>query len=106
MSILLVLVRGIRLPFRSQNSRPLREAIFTLIQRGYGDTWVLQSQIFEIKAERERDIGSVFLYVTVASERSNAEIGNMTKKEGFGLYDQVTKRTWWMPWRQKAMKDV
>ena len=25
---------------------------------------------------------------------------------GFGLYDQVTKRTRWMPWRQKAMKDV
>jgi len=22
------------------------------------------------------------------------------------LYDQVTKRTRWMPWRQKAMKDV
>ena len=27
-------------------------------------------------------------------------------REGFGLYDQVTKRTRWMPWRQKAMKDV
>src|ERR1700678_1104975 len=23
-----------------------------------------------------------------------------------GLYGQVNKRTWWMPWRQKAMKDV
>jgi hypothetical protein len=23
-----------------------------------------------------------------------------------GLYGQATKRTWWMPWRQKAMKDV
>jgi len=23
-----------------------------------------------------------------------------------GLYGQVTKRTWWMPWRQQAMKDV
>jgi len=23
-----------------------------------------------------------------------------------GLYDQATKRTWWMPWRQEAMKDV
>jgi len=22
------------------------------------------------------------------------------------LYDQATKRTRWMPWRQKAMKDV
>ena len=24
----------------------------------------------------------------------------------FGLYGQVTKRTWWMPWQLKAMKDV
>src|SRR5690606_23356787 len=23
-----------------------------------------------------------------------------------GLYDQANKRAWWMPWRQKAMKDV
>jgi len=23
-----------------------------------------------------------------------------------GLYGQVNKRIWWMPWRQKAMKDV
>jgi len=23
-----------------------------------------------------------------------------------GLYGQVNKRTRWMPWRQKAMKDV
>ena len=23
-----------------------------------------------------------------------------------GLYGQVNKRTWWMPWRQQAMKDV
>ena len=23
-----------------------------------------------------------------------------------GLYDQATKRTWWMPRRQEAMKDV
>ena len=23
-----------------------------------------------------------------------------------GLYDQATKRAWWMPWRQEAMKDV
>ena len=29
-----------------------------------------------------------------------------TKSDGFGLYGQVTKRTWWMPWQLKAMKDV
>ena len=23
-----------------------------------------------------------------------------------GLYGQVNKRTWWMPWRQEAKKDV
>ena len=23
-----------------------------------------------------------------------------------GLYGQVNKRIWWMPWRQQAMKDV
>jgi hypothetical protein len=23
-----------------------------------------------------------------------------------GLYGQANKRTWWMPWRQQAMKDV
>ena len=61
---------------------------------------------FGIKAERERDNGSIRQYVTVASERSNAESGKIAKREGFGLYDQVTKRTRWMPWRQKAMKDV
>ena len=51
-------------------------------------------------------MGAYFRYVTVASEESNAEVGQIAKREGFGLYDQVTKRTRWMPWRQKAMKDV
>ncbi len=27
-------------------------------------------------------------------------------KERLRLYGQVTKRIWWMPWRQQAMKDV
>ena len=53
-----------------------------------------------------RDNRGIRKYVTVASNRVNAEIGEIAKKEGFGLYDQVTKRTRWMPWRQKAMKDV
>ena len=28
------------------------------------------------------------------------------KRDRLGLYGQVTKRIWWMPWRQQAMKDV
>ena len=28
------------------------------------------------------------------------------RSDRFGLYGQVTKRTWWMPWQLKAMKDV
>jgi hypothetical protein len=27
-------------------------------------------------------------------------------KECLRLYGQATKRIWWMPWRQQAMKDV
>ena len=26
--------------------------------------------------------------------------------ESLGLYGQVNKRTWWMPWQLEAMKDV
>lgn len=44
--------------------------------------------------------------MTGANEESNDEIEQIAKRGGFGLYDQVTKRTRWMPWRQKAMKDV
>ena len=51
-------------------------------------------------------VGAYLGYVTAASEKSNAEFGKIAKREGFGLYDQVTKRARWMPWRQKAMKDV
>ena len=29
-----------------------------------------------------------------------------TNEECLGLYGQVNKRIWWMPWRQQAMKDV
>ena len=66
-----------------------------------------RAEIFSrIKAGRERDNGSIRKYVTVASERTNEESGKKAEPEGFGLYDQVTKRTRWMPWRQKAMKDV
>ena len=51
-------------------------------------------------------MGTYEQYVTVASERSNAESGKKAEPEGFGLYDQVTKRTRWMPWQLEAMKDV
>ena len=46
------------------------------------------------------------MYMTAVCEDGNNEFGQIAKREGFGLYDQVTKRTRWMPWRQKAMKDV
>ncbi len=32
------------------------------------------------------------------------KVSNTT--ECLGLYGQVNKRIWWMPWRQQAMKDV
>ena len=50
--------------------------------------------------------GSVHQYVTEQCDRDNEESGKKAERENFGLYDQVTKRTRWMPWRQKAMKDV
>ena len=28
------------------------------------------------------------------------------KAQRLGLYGQVTKRAWWMPWQSEAMKDV
>src|SRR6201992_3520208 len=41
----------------------------------------------------------------VAFENQLIVIFYMTPNR-LGLYGQVNKRTWWMPWRQKAMKDV
>ena len=38
-----------------------------------------------------------------AFQRRNA---GKDRAESLRLYDQATKRTRWMPWRQKAMKDV
>ncbi len=40
-----------------------------------------------------------FVYVTAVCEQSNKEIGQIAKPVSFRLYDQVTKRTRWMPWR-------
>ncbi len=77
-----------------------------LIQHDSCKAGAISSQVSEIKAGRERDNGNIRKYATVASEQPNAESGKKAESGGFGLYDQVTKRTWWMPWRQKAMKDV
>ena len=33
-------------------------------------------------------------------------IGVTNRSDHLGLYGQVTKRTWWMPWQLEAMKDV
>ena len=87
-------------------SRLSRTSISRPNQSRSSRSWTGEGIFSRIKAESERDDGSIRKYVTVASKRSNAESGKKTKPGGFGLYDQVTKRTWWMPWRQKAMKDV
>ena len=46
----------------------------TLIQRDLVESCAISSHLVEFKAERERDNGSVRLYVTVASEQPNAEL--------------------------------
>ena len=41
------------------------------------------------------------------AQRSIAAVREVScETDRFGLYGQVTKRTWWMPWQLKAMKDV
>ena len=42
-------------------------------------------------------IASNFQFESIDLERTTVLLG---------LYDQANKRAWWMPWRQKAMKDV
>ena len=49
---------------------------------------------------------AIYSVVSVVSNLSTKLYVQLEVEVGFGLYDQVTKRTWWMPWRQKAMKDV
>ena len=51
-------------------------------------------------------ITNLFSRVSVKSNLSAKLYAQFKVEVGFGLYDQVTKRTRWMPWRQKAMKDV
>ena len=33
-------------------------------------------------------------------------VGVTSRSDHLGLYGQVTKRIWWMPWQLEAMKDV
>ena len=80
-------------------------ALYTKGQSRMGE--VLVKEFFcESKAEYEQVEGAWRCHVTRRAKFSNAELQKKAKPEGFGLYDQVTKRTRWMPWRQKAMKDV
>ena len=48
----------------------------------------------------------IYSVVSAKSNLSAKLYAKLKVEVGFGLYDQVTKRTRWMPWRQKAMKDV
>ena len=72
-SNVLVLVR------RSLAAPPLvnSRSVFVMNKRAYTTclqvTGAISSQVYGIRAERERDCGSVHLYATAASERSNAE---------------------------------
>ena len=34
------------------------------------------------------------------------ELSLTINQDYLGLYGQVIKRTWWMPWQSEAMKDV
>ena len=45
----------------------------------------------------------------VKRPESSVNIGDIviiSDKDPLGLYGQVMKRTWWMPWQSEAMKDV
>src|SRR6185312_5183044 len=52
---------------------------------------------FDVRLERRLELGVAF--------ENQLIVFDMTPNR-LGLYGQVNKRTWWMPWRQKAMKDV
>ena len=61
-----------------------RKVLATLIQRGEDGSGVFSSQVYEIKAKCERDSRSVRQYVTVASERFNAEFVKLAQKKALG----------------------
>ena len=51
--------------------------------------------------------GSIHTYVTERTSKITKPARKRSSRTGcLGLYGQVNKRTWWMPWRQQAMKDV
>ena len=51
--------------------------------------------------------GSIHKCVTERASKITKPARKRSSKTGcLGLYGQVNKRTWWMPWRQQAMKDV
>ena len=56
--------------------------------------------VFDVKHRRKR------LVFGVAFENQLIVDSIVMTPNRLGLYGQVNKRTWWMPWRQKAMKDV
>ena len=65
------------------------------------------TQYFCLNVRRPRsERRSVHQYVTERATKANEAVGQKNKSGFLGLYDQAIKRTWWMPWRQEAMKDV
>ena len=63
------------------NSELVFASLVMLIQHVLCEADAISSQFYEIKAECERDRGSVHQYATAASERSNAEFVKVTPKE-------------------------
>ena len=54
-----------------------------------------------------REVCSKSRYIdSVAFVESATKVIHDVTPDALGLYGQVNKRIWWMPWRQKAMKDV
>ena len=66
---------------------------FQMFIRGLARYWL------KIKAHGERTRECTLGYLTEVSEPGNTKIESIAKPVSFGLYDQVTKRTRWMPWR-------
>ena len=53
------------------------------------------------------EVGMVFVVLTLLGMPAFIMVVVTSLRAVFlGLYDQATKRAWWMPGRQEAMKDV
>ena len=50
--------------------------------------------------------GLIFKVKRTESSVNIGDIVIIADKDPLGLYGQVIKRTWWMPWQSEAMKDV